>query len=277
MDDRLKNIVTEIVDSITGRCDVGRLASTINIDMIPVEDLQKQYIDYSLVEKTIRFSNNLIKEDINATLSIDETKEQIQKRFKLKDWQFTSCEGANGVQLIMLCPNIFKNVKLIEKEMLKCGWTISSKETIFRHKMLWNFLAFDPMFQDDISNEVRRYRYLYHWTPLYNYQSIKNNGLQPKSENSKYTYPNRIHFLKGNIAVNDLYNIGEQLFLANKNRNNDGNYVLLKIDVSKIPEQIEFYYDPHYYEGYYIIEQIPPDCLEPVIGINFKTQQKFSV
>lgn len=138
-------------------------------------------------------------------------------------------------------------------------------------------MSFDTMFQKDVSDEARQYQYLYHWTPLYNLESIIKNSLIPCSENKLFDYPNRLHLIKGNTSQNEIFNIGRQLCATNKKRQNNGDYVLLSINLSQVPNNTEIYYDPRYEWGYYTKVQIPYSAIKPIFGYNFKTNTKFDI
>ena len=62
----------------------------------------------------------------------------------------------------------------------------------------------------DVSLEARKYKYLYHWTPLYNYDAISIEGLKPRSENRLFDYPDRLHLIKGNTPNEEFFNIGKR-------------------------------------------------------------------
>ena len=47
----------------------------------------------------------------------------------------------------------------------------------------------------DVSLEARKYKYIYRWTPLYNYDAISIEGLKPRSENRLFDYPDRLHLI----------------------------------------------------------------------------------
>lgn len=89
--------------------------------------------------------------------------------------------------------------------------------------------------------------------------------------------PDRIHLIKGDTLRQDIYDIGRQLCMANKRIKNRGNYVLLSIDLSKVPMDTEIYYDPRFEFGYYTKVPIPSNSITPVNGYNFKTKQEFKI
>lgn len=286
-EDELREIVKNAVHrtlTSTANEDNLDISSLFNIDSIPVEELRRQYVDLAFTVSSSGYggrfmgaNGKIIKEEATSTLPIDETKYQIQTKFHLKDWQFATQNGCNGIRLVVLYPGIFKNTKLIKDAMLACGWSLAVKGYIIKDKMIWRAMSFDPMFQKDVSLEARQYKYLYHWTPLYNYDAISIDGLKPRSENKLFDYPDRLHLIKGNTSNDELFNIGWQLCNANKRLKNKGNYVLLSINLAMIPSNTEIYYDPRYDWGYYIKTSVPPNAIKPVLGYNFKKGEQFSL
>lgn len=260
------------------------ISSLFNIDSIPKEELEQQYVDLSFIVsssgyggKFMGHNGRILKEEATSTLPISETKEQMQSKFQFKDWQFATQKGCNGIRLVVLYPGIFKNTKLIKDAMMACGWSLAVKGFIKKDGMLWRAMSFDPMFQDDISSEARQSEYLYHWTPLYNYKSISVEGLKPRSENQMFDYPDRLHLIKGNLSRDKILDIGRQLCKANKRLKNSAKYVLLSVDLAKVPRETEIYYDPRYEGGYYLKTSIPPEAIKPILGYNFWKGEEFPI
>lgn len=286
-EDQLKNVIKEAVLKIlptSKKKESLDIEKLFNFSSIPDEELKQQYIDLSFTVsssgyggKFIGVNGKILKEEATTTLSVEETKKEIQNKFHIKDWQFSVQKGANGIRLIILYPGIFKNTKLIKDAMLACGWSLALKGHIVKNKMIWRAMSFDPIFQDNVSDEAKKYSVAYHWTPLYNLESIKTNGLTPKSQNKLFQYPDRLHLIKGNTNRTEIFNIGFQLCKTNKQKSNNGKYVLLSIDLSQIPKDVEIYYDPRYECGYYVKVPISPKLVKPLFGYNFKTNELFNV
>lgn len=138
------------------------ISSLFNINSIPEKELKQQYIDLSFIVSSSGYGGNfmgvkgkILKEDATTTLSIDETKRQMQDKFHLKEWQFAVQKGCNGIRLVVLYPGIFKNTRLIKDAMMACGWSLAIKGYIIKDKMIWKAMSFDPMFQKDVSSEAR--------------------------------------------------------------------------------------------------------------------------
>lgn len=255
-----------------------------DLDSISLKDLESQYVDLSPIVsmsgyggRFIAHKGTIINEEVTSTLSFEETKEQLKSKFHLKDWQITSDIQANNIQLIVLYPSIFRNTKLLKNAMAACGWSFASKGIATRGKMIWKVMSFDPMFQDDVGNEMRKSPLVYHWTPLYCLESIKKEGLKPLSKNAMFSYPNRVHLLKGNISIDESIEIGYNLCKANKDKRNDGRYVLLGIRTKEIPKEMKVFYDPRFEHGFYTKEQIPSNLIHPMFGYDFNINETFKI
>ena len=156
-EDKLRGAVKNVVyRTSTAQEDNLDISSLFNIDSMPVEELKQQYVDLAFTVSSSGYggrfmgaNGKIIKEEATSTLPIDETKRQIQSKFRLKDWQFATQNGCNGIRLVVLYPGIFKNTKLIKKAMLACGWSLAVKGFVIKDKMIWRAMSFGPMFQKD--------------------------------------------------------------------------------------------------------------------------------
>lgn len=237
------------------------LESIFNLSKIPYEELKSQYADYSFFSQSSGF--RIVKENIDIEEQAKNAKKEIQKIFNLKDWQVVIRQGENNVEVIVLFANIFKNSKLIKQEMKRLGFFPSLSKKIFKGFMLWNATKFEPYNQKDLKDEVRRIGVLYHLTPEYNVKGISKNGLVPSSSNSLFKYPNRIYLLKGTIDNANIQSIGRQLYDNDKRKNkkNNGRYVLYRVNLRYVPDDVQFFGDPNYAYGYFTQQPIPKDAL----------------
>lgn len=289
-EEKLKEIIDKVLKEVLNEASEEKTISDADVErifhfsQIPDKELERQYWDLSAMVSMSGFGGpfmgsdgKILKEDATYTMSIQETAEVMKQKFNLDDWQVGSQKGANGIELMFLIPNFGDNIQLVNEGMEACGWSYSLYRKLKRGNMDWIILSYDPMFQENIASEAREYEYLYHWTPEYRYSSIRKEGLYPKSENSDFKYPNRLHLLKGNLTKVQKNHIGKQLCEKNKNYNNNGRYILLRIDTKQIPETCEIYYDPRYQGGYYTKEPIPPTAIKPDFGYDFLKNYEFPV
>lgn len=134
--------------------------------------------------------------------------------------------------------------------------------------MDWLQLQFEPVYQDDETDTLKSKGFLYHITPEYNLESIKKNGIVPKSENNLFNYPDRIYLVKADTNAIELENLIKQLWQHNKNSSNNGEYCVLKINTRKLPEKIKLCLDPNYELGCWTNDVIPSECIDGVFEYN---------
>ena len=164
--------------------------------------------------------------------------------------------AANKIETCVLILDKFDNINFIIEGMKAFGWSFSYDKTTIKDQRVFKSLHFDPMFQDVVNEEIKNCSLLKHWTPFYNFNSIMQNGLIPKSNNFIFSYPPKIHLIKGMADNYQIMKIGSQLCLANKDSRNDKNYVLLNINTKELLDKIDFFYDPRYEWGYYTKQPI---------------------
>lgn len=106
-------------------------------------------------------------------------------------------------------------------------------------------------------------KFLYHLTKSSRVARILKGGLNPKSSNAKFKYPDRIY-----LGL-DPYGLEHDLLMKFNELDNTGRqdtHSILKIDISKIPSKNRFKVDPNYPDGLFTSDNIPPSA----IGV-FKT------
>lgn len=252
-----------------------------DFEKIPLQKLKNAYVDLTLFSNIGGFGDRfqfwdnqieIVQESNTNTIAPDSTKSALIRQLGLQEWQIKETRGANDVAIMILYAEINRNTDIIIKAMESCGWTIGTRNTKVIEGMKWCVMSFEPMFQDIVTkNVLEKYNYLYHWTPQYNLETILRNGLEPRSENQRFSYPNRLHLIKGSVNITDIINLGRQLYAANKNPKNNGDYVLLSLDLKNFPLTVPIYYDHRYEGGLYTTEPISPILLKPVYEYNFKT------
>jgi hypothetical protein len=134
------------------------------------------------------------------------------------------------------------------------------QESIYRIKTVMGILT-------EEENEVETYpssSKAYHLTPDIYINSIKKNGLTPKTENKLSSHPERIYlYLNPESSYKKL---ASDLWTSSKHKDNIKNYYVLEIDLTQIPEHT-FYQDPESLLGYigiYTKQGIPPSAINIV-------------
>lgn len=104
--------------------------------------------------------------------------------------------------------------------------------------------------------------FLYHVTPLRNWEKIQSIGLVTKSRSKRSYHPERVYLGKDEDSTIKLASKFYQTTGLNK-------WVLLKIDTNLIPGgYFRLYYDPNFKYGYYTLNNIPPQAIEKIKDIN---------
>lgn len=134
-------------------------------------------------------------------------------------------------------------------------------------------ITFEPKFSEDITDLVRKKcRFLYHSTSATLVDKIMKNGLIPKSNNSLFLFPDRIYCMKGDNltylqktqlkSIQDKRNSTEPYL---RNPNDKLEYVLLKIDLTKISDDVRFYNDPAAPRAVFCHDNIPVSAIVEII------------
>ena len=142
-----------------------------------------------------------------------------------------------------------------------CGLYISRKEILTTNAgYIFKFII-EPKFsnKDFELNNYSDIRTFYHITLSTKVEKILKIGLNPKSSNVKFNYPDRIYLGLDPKAL-------EFCLLPNlrKTKGKDATnvpYTILKIAVSKIPSKNRFRIDPNYPDGLFTSDNIPPDAI----------------
>ena len=282
-----KNVLKEYIQSrINGTKNYYNYwKNIIDLDNIPEDALNRQYKELHLAAMGAGYGNvffdgrkcEILKEDATYTMPYEDTIKELKRLYKLDDWQtklhIESENGANKVQLVVVYADLYENKQLIKDTLHNCGWSLSLDYQVNKDGRKWNYMSFEPMFQDDVTEDALSHMFLFHITPLYNKENIEKNGLEPRSENIYFKYPKRVHVLKGNITEDEVIRIGYQLYLNNTNVNNDGRYVFFAILTQLLPKDIKFFYDPRFEKGYYSKQNIPAECMRAIKIFDLKTKQ----
>jgi len=117
-------------------------------------------------------------------------------------------------------------------------------------------------------------KYLYHLTPDILYPKIKISGLTPKSQSKLSNHPERIYLLNP-TDDDDMEEIAITLWNSisnNKLKDSIGDYYLLRIDTSKLPNH-KFFEDPNFWMGngaVWTYQNISPSAIsiDKLININ---------
>lgn len=255
----------------------------INIDFdlnnISNDELKKIYIIQSSFKELSKYHKNKLgtlskklyeKQQLNYTIPVDEVTHELKMKYMLYDWQIETRTVCNKVKVILIIPNIKDNVDLLVDDMNKFGYYLSYYNDISNNEYNYQYLYFEPNYTDDVTNRVKRYGIIIHLTHGYNLENIiKDNKLIPKYGNRQMKYPDRIYFINGDLYKKYILDLARDLNNESNRKSNE--YLEIRIDTDKLPNNIKFYVDPNYEMGIYTYDEIPFNCVYMIRKINLKT------
>ena len=229
--------------------------------------------DLRLVNHTITYNNPVslymgcqLREGLIHTYPIDKSIQYVKDYFQLEDWRIQkSGIGADDNGIVVRIPSVGINVELIKKAMSLCGYHLSypREENIPQNEEVELF--FKAKHEDDRSEQIRQEETtLLHITPAYNEGKIRHIGLSPKSKNDLFDYPDRIYLLRGSTPKDRVLDLIKRLHYTNKSLGNNGEYLIYRLDLSRIPENVKLCIDTTCEFGLYATQNIRPDV---IIGV----------
>lgn len=116
-------------------------------------------------------------------------------------------------------------------------------------------IRFEAKYDENVENIPTL---LYHISPSENTPKIYKKGLSPKSRSKASYHPDRVYLLKDSSQAEEL----ADLFYQKTGQNI---WDLLEINTTLIPgEYLKLYKDPNYDNGYYTLNNIPPQAIKIV-------------
>lgn len=224
-----------------------------------------------ILESIKKETKQLLDEGLIRTFHPQNVKKIISKKYGLNsDSIFTDYKDTTCLIGIELPHDFDKNIiGNIKHDMNVMGYYYINKQIDYELYDNQILLVFEPKFTKNISDQIRNnYRYVYHAAPSIYVDKIKKTGLVPKSKNHYFNYPDRIYLMLG-----DYLNAQQKLILKNvkslrnnnititgKN-NNTYDYSVIKIDISKLPDNIDFFLDPNAPQAIFTTNNIPPSAI----------------
>lgn len=237
----------------------------VDLTTIPIDELEKQYVDFRLICFAMSFDNPLHTIGENKENSTSEPLGVVQNaildKYQLQKWQFSIRQGRNGIEVCLVIPLLGENPQMIEIDMNDFGYFCSKKERTNINDMTYLQMKFEPQFQENISDIVRQYDCIFHATPSTNVEQILNQGLTPQNTNNYLSYPPRIYFIKGDVTEEGQNLIAQSLFRFSNSSEHEMEYTILTIKVDSIPNTIPFYFDPNHEHGIFTNESIPSNTI----------------
>lgn len=227
-----------------------------NIPILPKKISEKDKINL-FKERLMTIDEGLIK-----TYPLDKSINFILKKYGLFKEQIQVQLFNNGITdveiiTVFLPAAASKNaLGELKHDFKVCGYFPTNKPRRINDKYI--ALTFEPKFNVDVTTFVREnFQFLQHVTLEKYVNKIIKKGLIPKSNNSLLDYPDRIYLMVGD-KLNFKQNAVISTVLKTKE---DSNYIVVKIDVTRIPADVRFYADPMSIDAIFTHDNIPPDAI----------------
>ena len=205
-----------------------------------------------------------LQEGLIKTNNIGKTLNILEKKYSSK---FIFTRSKNSFYIKTFSTNINTLLNGIIKDADTLGWFPSFMETE-KYTGKWDKkyfkegeikLRFEAKFDEEVVENVPSI--LYHITPTQNADKILSIGLVPKSRSKASYHPDRVYLSKD---LKDIKNLGEMFY----QKTGIKNWTILKIKIDMIPgDYLKLYTDPNYKQGYYTLNNIPPQAIEKVKDI----------
>ena len=205
-----------------------------------------------------------LQEGLIKTNNIGKTLNILEKKYSSK---FIFTRSKNSFYIKTFSTNINTLLNGIIKDADTLGWFPSFMETE-KYTGKWDKkyfkegeikLRFEAKFDEEVVENIPSI--LYHITPTQNADKILSIGLVPKSRSKASYHPDRVYLSKD---LKDIKNLGEMFY----QKTGIKNWTILKIKIDMIPgDYLKLYTDPNYKQGYYTLNNIPPQAIEKVKDI----------
>lgn len=216
-----------------------------------------------------------IDEGLMRTYSSKDVIKFLYNQYDIHPSQIKTIDKKEGVSYIKIqIPNVGDNVDEISHAMGVCGYYLSkpTRKELKTKINQWVSVQFEPRIRPDDTKQIRKEEStLIHITPQYNLGKIKHIGFSPRSKNELFDYPSRVYFIRGSLDMSKIIEIGQELSDNNPNEFHNGKYVLIKIDLNRVPDNIKFYIDTNYMDDTCIFtkQNIHPDVIIDIKEIQF--------
>lgn len=238
------------------------------------EQIKSTWIDYYKIAKGYTMDNpitqiHLVDEGIVRSYDIDTTIKHIKNYFELPD-EFIKKLSKNGgdEQIYINIPIVGDNFRLLKKAMNYCGYYLGRPSEKDLEQNTYQWLQFEKLIQTDNTQQIKNEEdILYHITPKYNVGKIKHIGFSPRDKHELYNYPERVYFLRGSTNKNTIKDLIQDLFDNNHSKGNKGQYVIMTIDIDKIPIRVHFFVDANCEGGVFTRDNVPPETITDIKDI----------
>lgn len=222
------------------------------------------FINYDLDNPvSMNFDNYQINlsEGIFKTYPLEKTREYVKCLLYLDDDQITIIDGSGNnkaaKRILIRYNNSEDNREKVSRAFMLCGFELS-REMV---RGMYVEQMYIPLYLDNVTEIVRKYKYITHVTPSYNKEKILKNGFEPRSNNPMFNYQSKVFFFKGDTPIVEIIYQAYQFDTANNNKTNNHVYTIFAVDPNKIPDDVKFELDTNYSNGIYTLSNIPASAI----------------
>ena len=276
---RLRQIVKESIKKVFNENNSAQKPypssnEDFNLDVIPIEELDKGWHRYHPYQFTIDHRNPLsrkkvVEEGTDYKAQILSAINTIVSTFELSPNQTIIKEGNHGLYAAILTAYIDDNIDVIESAMESQGFfrsqPVDSQFLEDKKNRVWVDMRFELKHPDDVTDEVhKKYQFIYHFTPSVFEKNVESGGFGISNNNSTFKYSEpRAYFCEGDINEIDKTELVNTLYTQAKEKygNVSNKYTLFKVDLNLIPKSIRFFYDINEPKGIYTTQPVPPSAI----------------
>lgn len=255
----IRNVISKYVSAQEG-------TDNVRIDS-EIPDITSNSPSFNNME----FIKHYLNEGLIMSYSADSVNNILCREFNLSPNQVQleeRSDNGNVVTLINVVLPINASNDVIGKikhRMNSCGYFCPTPIQ-YNKQFKIAILLFEPKYSTDVSAEIKsKYKFLFHSTPKIYLQKILKVGIIPRSKNTLFMYPDRIYCMRGDNLTKEqlgiLKNVQTVRNHSVQNNNKQNEYVLLTIDVRKLPETIKMYIDPMSPNAILTHDNIPPTSI----------------
>lgn len=264
----IRNTIRRTILSLIREGKVQNKLIPFNIGLIPIQELKRQYIDYSIQLPITQYTDyGCVGESVNM-VPIEPIIAYLKGKYLLKDWQCLVGYAHNDIDVGLVIPTINQNLKIISDEMHKRGYFVGASRELTIDEMKWMQYQFEPLETKPITDEIKEEGVLYHITQTFNEESILREGIIANNEdviNNNQEYqtnrPSLVFLLRGYTELPHWINIAKSLNNRRPTNLKTNEFTVFQIEVSKLPKEFEFYGDPQHPSGVSTPLSIPTDAI----------------
>lgn len=219
----------------------------------------------NIFTETLQDRDNPLMEGYFATYDIETVAKYLRKRYK-ENAIVKIVDNENGVKVFdIVVGDLDVNQNIVDKDMSLCGYFPSVVEK--SPKTFSRLIRYEPRHQSKVNEKVQETRFLYHFTQSNKVSKILKNGLESRTNNKYFTYPDRIYLMLYEPTLSDIKQMRREFERASYIDGKEvyrGEYCLLRVDCKGITN--DFFYDPNALDCVYTKENIPQDRIKVVMA-----------